>query len=90
MANHAQGSEKRPIPTGSEELINGPETHAFHRDAVATKKAADLETNSIYEGSVQEVWWDHPLNEDSSYPRNWTKQKKWKNIGILSFITFLT
>lgn len=37
---------------------------------------------------VDLVNWDGP--EDLENPQNWTSRKKWTNLTLLSFMTFLT
>jgi hypothetical protein len=37
-----------------------------------------------------QVWWDEPADQDPANPMNWPAWRKWSNIAILSFITFLT
>lgn len=36
------------------------------------------------------VWWDEPADADPANPMNWSSQKKWGNIAVLSTITFVT
>jgi hypothetical protein len=35
------------------------------------------------------VFWDEPIDQDPSNPRNWSTKKKWGNIGVVSGITFV-
>jgi hypothetical protein len=35
-----------------------------------------------------EVWWDS--DDDPANPLNWSFAKKWGNLGLVSFITFIT
>ena len=34
------------------------------------------------------VWWEN--EHDRQNPMNWSESKKWANIGLLSFVTFVT
>jgi len=36
------------------------------------------------------VWWDEPVDQDPKNPMNWTMKKKWMNIFVLSWLTFIT
>jgi hypothetical protein len=35
-----------------------------------------------------EVWWDG--EDDPANPLNWSSRKKWSNLALVSFITFIT
>ncbi|KAF2669663.1 MFS general substrate transporter [Microthyrium microscopicum] len=37
-----------------------------------------------------EVWWDEPENMDPHNPMNWSSQKKWGQIAVLSYVTLIT
>jgi hypothetical protein len=71
----------KDIPSNGQE----PETVS-----ATLEKSSDLEEkNDVLDTeSAFTVWWDS--DDDPQNPMNWSPRRKWLNISILSFITFLT
>jgi len=52
--------------------------------AVTSDKALSTPSDS------DEVWWEHPADQDPANPMNWSNGKKWSNIAVLSYVTLIT
>ncbi|KAF2761030.1 MFS general substrate transporter [Pseudovirgaria hyperparasitica] len=54
------------------------------------EKQSDISTEPTTALDPNLIGWDEPEDKDPANPQNWSSGKKWLNVGILSFITFLT
>jgi hypothetical protein len=55
-----------------------------------SKKNEEDVTSVEAEGSFIQVGWEEPESQDPANPMNWPSGRKWLNIAVLSYITFLT
>jgi hypothetical protein len=54
----------------------------------SAEKAVQIGNEEAGPTDPSEVWWDD--EEDPANPLNWSSKRKWSNLTILSFITFIT
>jgi hypothetical protein len=52
--------------------------------------SATDEHEEVKETDPNIVDWEQPANEDPANPMNWSSGRKWLNIGIVSYICFIT
>lgn len=96
MSSLLKPGSPTPTDTIEQETKNG---HVDSKDLNREEQSgeqSDLESSVQQEKGVTEersefdVWWNEPANEDPSNPMSWPEKKKWLNIGVMSFVTFLT
>jgi hypothetical protein len=71
------------IPSSAGVFEKDPEKQA-HSASSATGEQDEKELDPNI------VDWEQPANEDPANPQNWSSFRKWLNIGVVSYICFIT
>ena len=77
--------EKREEANEKEERIRANPSSA----SLNSKHKTNSGATQTEPGSEFVVWWDEPHDQDPENPMNWSSTRKWFNIVVISFISFL-
>ncbi|TVY84063.1 Efflux pump radE [Lachnellula suecica] len=72
---------------GQHSLINGP-PEKFELGSMYSDEHSRIESEPVSHSAPRDVDWDGP--DDVLNPMNWTPGKKWRTLGIISLMTFVT
>ena len=80
---HEMKEEKREEANEEEERVRANPSSA------SLDSKHETGATQIEPGSEFVVWWDEPHDQDPDNPMNWSSTRRWFNICVISFISFL-